>query len=187
MLEFLLGRRDATRDWQQASTHPLRFALDAAQLNSARLGGALEEASFLGPAEDRRAARHGVYCYYSRGVCLSCGQGETISTLELVFEDEEGKYRPYEGVITFRGAEASLGGISADDFQRQFGECYWRDAEDEETILFHEMPSREWQVEFNEQRKLKRLIVTSDPIMSDAEQRAAYGVTRPWPPSFAMG
>jgi hypothetical protein len=53
--------------------------------------------------------------------------------------------------------------------------------------LFYEFSDREWQIEFDQRNALKRFLVTSEPLMSDAAQRALYGVTKPWPPRFAIG
>jgi hypothetical protein len=186
MLDFFLGRRDPTRYWQRAADLELTFALDRAALNTARLGGPLEDALFLGPAEDRRTTRLGIYCYYSLGVCVGTEDRPAITWFEIVYHDEDGRHQPFRGRIVFEGREVVLTGITIERFLERFGKCYWRDNDKDETILFYELPEREWQVEFDAQGVLKRLIVTDQPLMADPPQRAAYGVTKPWPPESAI-
>jgi len=182
MFEFLLGRGDPTRGWPAASGQPLTFDLDSCRLNTASLGGAVNEASFLGPAEDRQEAKDGYLCYYSQGVCVVIDKDAKITYIWIFYEDEEEIFRPFSGTVTYRGAPVRLSGLSIEGFLRQFGECYWRDSDEDETILFYELGEREWQIEFNERGLLKRVLATCEPIMAEAEQRAAYGVTTPWSP-----
>jgi hypothetical protein len=182
MLDFLFGGRDVSRNWSRSPNISLRFELNAAELNGLRLGGPLRDASFLGPAEDRRTARSGVFCYHSLGLCVASDDGSTTSWLELVFRDEAGTFEPFRGKVTYRGAEIDLAGMTVADFLARFGSCYWEDRDEDETILFYEFPQREWQVEFDEQGRLARLVVTSDPLMASQQQRDSYGVTKSWPP-----
>ena len=72
---------------------------------------------------------------------------------------------------------------SESDVQALFGQPYWRDQDEDEIILFYEFPGVEWQIEFDLVGALKHLRV-GRPLLADAEQRAAYGVTKHWPPDY---
>ena len=63
-----------------------------------------------------------------------------------------------------------------------FGQPYWRDDDADETILFYEGGVGELQLEFTNNRNLSFITLTHTPLLADPAQRAAYGVTKPWPP-----
>jgi hypothetical protein len=65
-----------------------------------------------------------------------------------------------------------------------FGEPYWTDTKDEETILFYEYQNGrvELQFEFPDRQRLGFVTLVKDGILSKQDQRNAYGVTKAWPP-----
>ena len=65
-----------------------------------------------------------------------------------------------------------------------FGEPYWKSTDDDETILFYEFNQGriELQFEFPDNRSLGFITLVRDGVLSTAEQRKTYGVTKPWPP-----
>ena len=66
----------------------------------------------------------------------------------------------------------------------QFGDPYWRDTDDDETILFYEYQKGrvELQFEFSDKRHLSAITLSRDGVLSEADQRKAYRVTKNWPP-----
>ena len=65
-----------------------------------------------------------------------------------------------------------------------FGEPYWTDRDDGEIILFYEYRAGgiELQFEFPDGQPLGFITLMKDGILSVANQRKSYGVTKPWPP-----
>ncbi len=183
MWEFLFGPKDRSRDWVRREGLPLKFSLDDASLNSAGLGDQIDRIEFLGPAEDRRQARYGAFCYYSLGLFIECDDEGRITEIDVVYWDEDGEFQAYQGAVVYQGRPVDLQGMSKDAFLARFGPCYWEDRDDCETILFYEFRDLEWMVEFDEQQVLKRVAIGIHAVMADAKQREMYGVTRPWPPA----
>jgi hypothetical protein len=64
-----------------------------------------------------------------------------------------------------------------------FGEPYWTDRSDGEVILFYEYEQGtvELQFEFTDGQTLNFITLARDGVLSSAEQRKAYGVTKSWP------
>jgi hypothetical protein len=68
----------------------------------------------------------------------------------------------------------------------QFGEPYWTDnKDDDETILFYEYQNGriELQFEFPGKRELGFITLSRNGVLSQADQRKAYGVAKNWPPT----
>ena len=184
MFKLLFGKSNPTRTWRPYSGQPLAFDLDAGSLNDVELGQPLECVSFLGPDEDRKSFRNGEFCYYSLGLCLEChGSEYTIEGYHIVFRDpEEPRYRPFSGRVMLNGHPISLAAITLDECADVFGDYFWLDRDEDESIVFYEFTGREWQLEFDDTSSLKRLVVTNRPVMADEAARKAYNVTTPWPP-----
>lgn len=89
----------------------------------------------------------------------------------------------YQQPLTLQNKEISLVGLDIDGWKALFGEPYWYDPDGNEELIFHEPdPEKiELQAEF-EHGQLSHLLITSEPLMADEEQRYAYGVTKLWPP-----
>ncbi|MFT6498848.1 MAG: hypothetical protein ACJAT6_000983 [Akkermansiaceae bacterium] len=64
-----------------------------------------------------------------------------------------------------------------------FGAPYWTDLDDGEIIFFYEYQggSIELQFEFPDGQHLGFITLMQNGVLSDAEQRKIYGVTKPWP------
>jgi hypothetical protein len=71
-----------------------------------------------------------------------------------------------------------------DEIISRFGPSYWTDNLDEETILFYEFKNGqiELQFEFPDKRHLGFVTLMRNGVLSKADQRKAYRVTREWPP-----
>lgn len=89
--------------------------------------------------------------------------------------------KPFPGSFIFHRQPLLLSDHWTEQDLKIFGEPYWRDADNDETILFFEHGEIEWQVELGADGRLQALVI-GEPILADREQRAAYRVTRPWPP-----
>jgi hypothetical protein len=90
----------------------------------------------------------------------------------------------FPGSFRYGGVPLRLSNMSSSsDVQAVFGQPYWRDQDEDEIILFYEFPGVEWQIEFDLVGALKHLCV-GRPLLADTEQRAAYGVTKHWPPDY---
>ncbi len=80
---------------------------------------------------------------------------------------------------TFERPPVNLAALKLDRVLDEFGEFYWRDNDEHETVLFYEFVGMEWQLEFDLRSKLTCITVTNEPIMGAEDQRIAYGVTKP--------
>ncbi len=169
-----------TRAWIESGDPALLLDLDQQRFCGVAIGEPIARLSFLGPASRWSHALE----FPGHGLAL--GGEERIEQVSLFFghadEPEQGRYR---GGIVHRGASAALS--CNDDEPRLaalFGEPFWRDADADETILFYEFGVVEWQIELGSDGRLKCLSL-SRPLLADPAQRAAYGVSRPWPPEPA--
>ena len=68
--------------------------------------------------------------------------------------------------------------------QSIFGQPYWVDQDLDEVILFYEYQDGdvELQFEFPGRVHLGFITLSAHGVLSNAEQRKAYKVTKPWPP-----
>lgn len=185
MFEFLFGPTNPTKHWQRLPDLRLDFDLERAKLNGVGLGDPLETLSFLGPLEDRGLFRNiEEYGYFSLGLVVGCHNDErAIDCFEIVRSDRlSPRYRPYAGRFHYRGRDISLADLTELQFTDTFGAPYWRNEDDDEILLFYELPKVEWQVEFDPAGDFQRIVVESEPLLADLRAREAFGVSRPWPP-----
>ncbi len=184
MFKFLFGNTSPTRAWQPYSGQLLTFDLDAGALNGVELGSRLECLSVLGPDEDRKLAQCGEFCYYSLGLCVDCdGVDNVIQAYEIVFRDpDEPKFRCFAGRVIRHGQTFDLAAMTLDQCAEALGEYFWKDCDEDESIVFYEFPGREWQLEFDTASSLQRITITSRPLLADEAQRKAYHVMKGWPP-----
>jgi hypothetical protein len=173
---------DPTRNWTPDPSCKLVFELDRGALNGVGMGDDGERLSFLGPSDDPESARRGIFSYHRLGYGFDWNDERLVDGCEVVFFDEFEKYQPFGGRITYNQEELRLAGMSESRFRERFPDIYWRDEDADEIILFYEMPNLEWQVEFDLAGIIKRVIVTDEPLMADAESRRGYQVTKAWPP-----
>ena len=71
--------------------------------------------------------------------------------------------------------------LTRDALPSVFGDAYWMDTDDEESIAFYEYRDHEMQIEISLSGAIKRFILTNRPLMADPEQRESYRVDKPWP------
>jgi hypothetical protein len=95
----------------------------------------------------------------------------------------EAVYGAFDGAVHYRGTPLEISAsVTEPWFREHLGEPYWRDADEEEVILFYEHGQREWQIELAADGRLKCWVI-AEPLLASAEQRRAYGVTKEWPPA----
>jgi len=94
-------------------------------------------------------------------------------------------------IISFKGCFSRSGELlrigketTEKDIMKIFGEPYWIDRSDGEVILFYEYQAGtvELQFEFSDGKSLSCITLSRNGVLSEADQRKAYGVTKPWPP-----
>jgi hypothetical protein len=156
--------------------------LDAASLNGVTLGQPFSALAFLGRDEDSSAARSNAFCYYSLGLVVDRGGDDALEGFSIVLRDSENRHRPFPGAFIWHKSNVNLTQMKLQDLVGTFGDWYWIDTDEDEAIVFYEFPEHEMQIECHLDGRLERVIMTRDPLMSSVEQRAAYGVTKPWPP-----
>lgn len=178
---------DPTRFWQRRNDVHLVARLGENALASARIGDPLECCAFLGPVEDVRALRqHHALRYLSLG--LDIGVDETtrrLTDFRLVWDDylDEG-FTPFAGEVAWRDAAHRLSARTTQaELVAWLGDPYWTAADADETILFYEHGPIEWEIELTPDGTLKQWLVVP-PLLADAAQRQAYGITKPWPPAM---
>jgi hypothetical protein len=158
--------------------------LNESALGSARIGDPLECCAFLGPVDDARALHeHGVLRYLALGLEFDVDENaRRITGFRLVWDDylDEG-FTPFAGDVAWANASRQLSCRSVvSEITTWLGEPYWTATDTDETILFYERGAIEWEIEFTPAGTLKQWLVVP-PLLADAAQRQAYGVTKPWP------
>jgi hypothetical protein len=89
----------------------------------------------------------------------------------------------YPGRFLIEGAPVELGpGANERHVAELLGEPWWRDESDGAARLFYEQRGFERQFEIAPNGLLLSIGLLRTPILANAAQRAAYGVTRDWPP-----
>src|SRR5436190_15645553 len=165
--------------WREDPSIPLVLDLDAHQLCGVGIGDSLERLSFLG-----RGKLHSSHASFpDKGLAFGCGQELRIEEISVFFGHQaEPDGGAFPGIFRSRNLPCPLSRETMErDLCLTFGEPYWRDQDDDETILFYEWGDREWQVELAGDGCLKCLVI-GVPILADLDQRAMYQVTKPWPP-----
>jgi len=184
MLEFLFGPANPTRSWPPRRAVALTFDLEESSLNSVRLGEPVNKLSFLGPVEDEKALAKWELSYPSLGLEIRFGEkSRCIVDYRIVENDPLAvQFRRFCGTVLIRGQGLPLDALTRERILREYGECYWLDCDDDEVILFYEVPGAEWQFEFDSASRIRCITTTCEPILAHEDQRIAYGVTAPWPP-----
>ena len=87
------------------------------------------------------------------------------------------------GRINYTGT-VSLSNATVDKVLNIFGEPYWTDKDEDETILFYEFNSGtiEVQFEFDSNDELLYILIANEGVLFQEDQRESYGVDKPWPP-----
>lgn len=184
ILEWLFSGNDPATKWVADPNVKRVLDLDRPSLYGIALGDSVSQVERLGPPRNRNASKYEEYDYGDRGFTINATQQAVCGfTLFFVENDRESRCAPFSGTITHRGSRIVLSGATSERAWRElFGEPYWRDIDDKEILLFHEWGEVEWQVEFSRDGGLRVLIIETPPLLSGPDQRAAYGVDKPWPP-----
>lgn len=184
-LRKLYSLQDPTGEWQRGAVLQLEADLGLPALNGVELGRPLCELSNLGPVELRDPDCREEFGYPSLGVVIESIDDATFTGFQLVLADQVCRpaFAPFGGACRYGEQRIELAGMTEARWTAELGECFWRDEDEDEVILFHEFPYHEWQVEFTKGGALKSILVTGRPLMADEAQRLAYKVTRPWPPT----
>ena len=165
--------------WREDPSIPLVLDLDAHQLCGVGIGDSLERLSFLG----RGKLHSSLAVFPDKGLAIGCSQELRIEEISVfVGHQAEPAGGAFSGTFRHHKSPCPLSRETTErDLRQAFGEPYWRNQDDDETILFYEWRSCEWQVELAADGCLKCLVI-GVPILADPDQRAMYEVTKPWPP-----
>jgi hypothetical protein len=156
--------------------------LDDASFGGLRLGEKAELVSRFGPPENPRPSREGRYDYPSKGFEIDATEGRIDCF--LFRWDAMDPARHFHGSFLWKGSPLRLDASTSEgEVRSAFGEPYWTDDDLGEKLFFYEFGEGvlEWQVELVRGR-LTALSLVTPPLLADPDQRAAYGVSRLWPP-----
>jgi hypothetical protein len=160
--------------------------LDRFELGGVGFGDPYSRLSFLGPSESpfldyhRKGLQVDVVDDRLDGFTLALGANAFLGA------SSSRPVRPFVGSLRIGGRELRVEELRSEgDLVALWGTPYWRDEDEDEILLFFEFPDGEIQVELSREGRPRVLVATPDPLMADPEQRRAYGVETPWPPSFA--
>lgn len=182
-LEHLFRKPDPTAGWKAEPGMRIELDFGCHALCGVKIGDPFPWLEKLGPAEDPRAARRGRFCYHSKGVEVEMKNGVVTSYLLVWASPVDSHYRPFAGVCLYRGRDLRLSARTNErEIFEHFGSPYWRDQDQDEILLFYEFEDIEWQIELALDGSLKAGLCVTPPLLADPEQRAAYRVTKPWPP-----
>jgi hypothetical protein len=181
LLDSLLNRWNPTRSWVADPAVSLVLDLDTNRLSGVGIGDRFDKLSFLGPGKGKRSEPTQ---YVDKGLQIDVDANELIESFVIFFgHAQEASRGQYPGVFQYRGKTIQLdSSVSEESVRQLLEEPYWRDQDDEETILFYEPAGCEWQIEFASDGGLKCFGIVSPPLLADIEQRTSYDVTKPWPP-----
>ncbi len=181
MLQFLRSLfrpLNPTEAWKEDPSIPLVVDLDRHRLCGVHIGESLARLAFLGPATGTGST----LSFPSKGISVGSRDGLITSFAAYVAPAPEEAMGPFSGEFRYRERPLDLSeGTTERDLITAFGPPYWRDQDEVEVILFYEFGEYEWQIEMSPNDRLK-LFVIAPPLLADPKQRAAYGVTKPWPP-----
>lgn len=179
LLRRLFGPPNPTRDWTPQVPTPLVFDLQRYTLHGIGLGDPWARLSFLGPA----AYVPGMLVFPQLGLEVDIDPQVVEGFMFSFVRDRQGQ--PFVGTFQDKKGPVPLSASTSEtELMKRWGVPYWREEDSDEIILFFEHPGREWQVELKLDGTLKRLVITTVPLMADPDQRHAYGVTAAWPPEW---
>ena len=157
---------------------------DAFTLNGVGFGESVEGLPFLGPGPTDSHAFPG------QGLSVDVTENKldgflvALGAKAFISGCKPGDVQPFVGTIRMGGRAWYPRELTHErHFTEVFGEPYWRDVDDEEVLLFFEFARGELQVEVSLDDRVQVLVASQAPLLADPEQRHAYGVTRPWPPT----
>jgi hypothetical protein len=112
-------------------------------------------------------------------------QGSELGTKDGLLDYGYFNINSFKGTFSRSGDLIKVGaGTTEKDILKIFGEPYWTDRSDGEVIMFYEYQAGtiELQFEFSDGKSLSVITLARNGVLSEADQRKAYGVTKPWPP-----
>ena len=113
------------------------------------------------------------------------GHGSELGTKDGLLDYGYFNIDSFKGTFTRSGEPIKIGaGTTEKEILKIFGEPYWTDRSDGEVIMFYEYQAGtiELQFEFSDGKSLGAITLARNGVLSEADQRKAYGVTNPWPP-----
>ena len=113
------------------------------------------------------------------------GQGLEVGTKNELLDYGFFDIISFKGSFSRSGEHIKIDKVTTEnDILKVFGEPYWTDRSDGEVIMFYEYKAGtiELQFEFSDSKALSSITLSRNGVLSEADQRKAYGVTKPWPP-----
>ncbi|MCB9853428.1 MAG: hypothetical protein H6819_10065 [Phycisphaerales bacterium] len=181
LFDALFGKVDLCKDWVADPDLKLEVDLSRQSISGIKIGGPVDDLARMGPPDNRKATKLEHYIYAASGLEFNSRDGRVDGFLLAI--QRTGVLQPYKGGFCYQQKSIRLGAAtSVDEFIGLFGKPFWRDEDDSETLLFYEFGTTlEWQAEFDGSGKLRVFSIVSPPLLSDPEQREAYGVDKTWP------
>jgi len=172
VLDSLFRRGNPTNSWTRSTGLKLSTDLTKPSLNGITVGSQVDRLSFLGRSTSKPKTP---LDFEDLGLSIDYEKDGSFSGFQLIFAKADAEYA---GEILVEGSPTELSELEAN-----LGEPYWVDNDEDETIVFYEFPKHEIQIEKSLANEIERVIVTNRPVLAKAEQRAHYGVNKPWPPA----
>ena len=174
ILSFLSSCKEKSSDaGSNSAAKPFVIDLATFQVGDTELGDAPVETDFFA----KPLQKSDVFEDDAKGIEL----GVKAGVLDYAFITIES----FDGQFQLDGISVEVGQVSTEETVREkFGEPYWVDRSDGETIMFYEYAkgSIELQFEFPEAKTLGFVTLSRNGVLSTEEQRKSYGVDKPWPP-----
>jgi len=181
---WLLRKRDPACEWVADATVATMLDLDRPALCGIALGSPIHSISRLGRPANDQPTREGSYVYRDRGFVIDCS-AQVVTGFTVYLGPSSSRYgmSVFQGPVVHAGEPATLSTLTQlSEFCSRFGDPYWTDTDGAETLLFYEYGEVEWQAEFDNRGQLQVLTIVTPPLLSKQDQRAAYRVTKAWPP-----
>ena len=176
-LQSLFKSPNPTQEWKENPSVSLVVDLDGHRLCGLGIRDSLAGLGFLGPA----TMAGSTLFFPGKGISVGFKDGCITSFAAYVAASPEEGMGRFSGWFRYRGRRLDL---SEETTEREliafFGSPYRRDQDEDEVILFYEFGEYEWQIEMSLKDRLS-VFAIAPPILGDPQQRAAYGVTKPWP------
>lgn len=179
IFDFLLRRGNPTNHWRRTPDLNLTAELGLPALNGVALGSPVEQLSSLGRND---GIEFGTLCYYDLGIGIDRAPDGILNGFTVVLADPFNDFQPYQGKLMWHGGRIRTADLRLDRLQDVFGEWYWLDKDETELLAFYEFPGYEMQLELTLSGAVKRIIVTREPLLAQADQRELYRVDQAWPP-----
>lgn len=182
MLDFLFRRGNPTNGWMRTPNLTLTASLDPPSLNGVALGSRFDRLSFLGRNDTSECD---TLCYRDLGIGVVPADDGTFLGYMIVLNDEDSDLQAYRGELLWKEKRLDASRLTRDELASVFGDWYWMDTDETESIAFYEYPAHEMQIELTLSGLVKGITLTRNPLMADPDQRRSYNVNKPWPPQYS--